>query len=55
MKEKIEMKLDNAEKKRDANLEHVKSVAHVSASKKHREVNEHDNIVLPAHSNEIQI
>ena len=51
MKEKIEMKLDNAEKKRDANLEHVKSVAQLSASKKHRDINEHDNIVLPAQSN----
>jgi len=56
LKEQIEMKLDNAEKKRDAQLEHVKSVAQLSASKKHRDNNnEHDNIVLPAHSNEIQI
>lgn len=51
MKEKIEQKLDNAAMKRDAQLDHVKNVAQLSASKKHREINEHDNIQLPASSN----
>lgn len=44
------MRHENAEKMRDANLEHVKSVAQLSASKKHRDTNEIDNTGLPAHS-----